>query len=88
MGDRWHQRKAACFPALGERPGARGAARRGGSGPARGVASIGTVFASQTAAVAASMRAHYDRLSAPYLADDGLLHLPAFAIVGSGAVVG
>jgi len=21
LGDRWHQRKAACFPALGARPG-------------------------------------------------------------------
>jgi len=21
LGDRWHQRKAACFPALGVRPG-------------------------------------------------------------------
>ena len=57
------------------------------SGPARGVASIGTVFAGQTAEVAASMRAHYDRLSAPYLAD-GRLHLPACAVVGSGTVVG
>ena len=57
-------------------------------GPARGVASIGTVFAGQTAEVAASMRANYDRLSSPYLADDGLLHLPACAVVGSGTVVG
>jgi len=56
-------------------------------GPARGVASIGTVFAGQTAEVAASMRAQYDRLSAPYLAD-GRLHLPACAVVGSGTVVG
>jgi hypothetical protein len=61
--------------------------RRSGRGPARGVASIGTMFASQTAEVAASMRAHYDRLSARYLAD-GWLHLPACAVVGSGAVVG
>ena len=54
------------------------------SGPARGVSSMGQLFAAQTPAVLAAMRAAYDRLSRRYLGADGLLHLPGRAVVAVG----
>lgn len=54
------------------------------SGPARGVASIGSVVQAQGPAVAAQMKYHYDRISHCYLGEDGLLHLPTAAIIAYG----
>ncbi|HEY5246883.1 MAG TPA: class I SAM-dependent methyltransferase [Dermatophilaceae bacterium] len=54
------------------------------SGPARGVASIGSVVEAQGPDVATQMKYHYDRISRRYLGADGLLHLPTAAIIGRG----
>ena len=54
------------------------------SGPARGVASIGSVVEAQGPDVASQMKYHYDRISCRYLGVDGLLHLPTAAIIGHG----
>ena len=51
------------------------------SGPARGVAGIGTIVEAQSPDDAARMKTHYDRLSRRYLAGDGLLHLPTAAVL-------
>jgi len=51
------------------------------SGPARGVASVGQLFAAQTPEVLAAMRVVYDRISRRYLGADGLLHLPGAAVL-------
>lgn len=49
------------------------------SGPTRGVAWIGQVYAAQSPQKAAAMELAYRQLSAGYLGPDGLLHLPAKA---------
>lgn len=54
------------------------------SGPARGVASIGSVVEAQGPERAAHMKYHYDRISRRYLGADGLLHLPSAAIIAHG----
>jgi Methylase involved in ubiquinone/menaquinone biosynthesis len=51
------------------------------SGPTRGVAWIGQVYAAQLPPKAAAMDEAYGRLSASYRGADGLLHLPATAIM-------
>lgn len=51
------------------------------SGPTRGVAWIGQVYAAQTPQRAAAMESAYRRLSSGYLGADGLLHLPANAVL-------
>lgn len=51
------------------------------SGPARGVASMGQLFHAQTPDVLGTMRAAYERFSRRYLGADGLLHLPAAAVL-------
>lgn len=51
------------------------------SGPARGVSSMGQLFAAQTPEVLGAMREAYDRLNRRYLGSDGLLHLPGRAVV-------
>ena len=54
------------------------------SGPSRGVAWIGQVYRAQSPAKADAMERAYQRLSAAYLAADGMLHLPATAILALG----
>ena len=54
------------------------------SGPARGVASIGSLVEAQEPAVVAHMKNHYDRISRRYLGADGLLHLPTAAVIAGG----
>jgi len=58
------------------------------SGPARGVASIGAVVIAQDPDMVAVLEREYRRLSARYLGPDGLLHLPASALVASGRSAG
>ncbi|MEV8566703.1 class I SAM-dependent methyltransferase [Streptomyces sp. NPDC051322] len=54
------------------------------SGPAGGVANIGLVVTGQTAEMFARVKSAYDRLAAGRVADDGLLSLPAVALLASG----
>lgn len=54
------------------------------SGPARGVASIGSVVEAQGPDVVAHMKYHYDRISRRHLGADGLLHLPTAAVIAHG----
>jgi len=54
------------------------------SGPSRGVAWIGQVYRAQSEAGATAMERAYRRLSADYRGSDGLLHLPASAIMAVG----
>ncbi|MFE9428151.1 class I SAM-dependent methyltransferase [Kitasatospora sp. NPDC006697] len=54
------------------------------SGVARGVANIGLVVAGQTPEVRARIKSAYDRLAAERVAADGLIDLPAVAVLASG----
>ncbi|WP_369186030.1 class I SAM-dependent methyltransferase [Streptomyces sp. Y1] len=54
------------------------------SGPAGGVANIGLVVTGQTPEVFARIKSAYDRLAAEQVAEDGLLDLPALALLASG----
>lgn len=54
------------------------------SGPAGGVANIGLVVTGQTPEMFARVKAAYDRLAAERVAEDGLIDLPAVALLASG----
>ncbi len=54
------------------------------SGPASGVASIGLVVTGQTPEMFARIKSAYDRLAAGRVAQDGLIDLPAVAVLASG----
>ncbi|MFF6995389.1 class I SAM-dependent methyltransferase [Streptomyces sp. NPDC008313] len=54
------------------------------SGPAGGVAGIGQVVTGQTPEMSARIKAAYDRLVAERVAEDGLIDLPAVAVLASG----
>lgn len=54
------------------------------SGPAGGVASIGLVVTGQTPQMVARIKSAYDRLAAERVAEDGLVDLPAVALLASG----
>ncbi|WP_329126602.1 class I SAM-dependent methyltransferase [Streptomyces sp. NBC_01465] len=54
------------------------------SGPAGGVAHIGLLVAGQTPEMFARVKAAYDRLVAERVAEDGLIELPAVALLASG----
>ncbi|MFE0459189.1 class I SAM-dependent methyltransferase [Kitasatospora sp. NPDC058965] len=54
------------------------------SGPAGGVANIGLVVTGQPAEAYARIKSAYDRLAAERVAEDGLLDLPAVALLASG----
>jgi SAM-dependent methyltransferase len=54
------------------------------SGPAGGVAGIGLVVTGQTPEMFARVKSAYDRLAAERLAPDGLIALPAVALLASG----
>jgi SAM-dependent methyltransferase len=54
------------------------------SGPAGGVANIGLVVTGQTPEMFARIKSAYDRLAAERVAEDGLIDLPAVALLASG----
>ncbi|WP_051839510.1 class I SAM-dependent methyltransferase [Streptomyces sp. NRRL F-5126] len=54
------------------------------SGPAGGVAGIGRVMSEQTPGMYARVKTAYDRLAAGRLGGDGLIGLPAVAVLASG----
>jgi SAM-dependent methyltransferase len=54
------------------------------SGPAGGVANIGLVVTGQTPEMLARIKSAYDRLAAERAAEDGLVDLPAVALLASG----
>ncbi|MBP0459325.1 class I SAM-dependent methyltransferase [Streptomyces montanisoli] len=54
------------------------------SGPAGGVAGIGRVLSEQTPEMYARVKAAYDKLAAERLDGDGLIGLPAVAVLASG----
>jgi SAM-dependent methyltransferase len=54
------------------------------SGPARGVAARGMVVTGQTPEMFTRIKSAYDRLVAERVADDGLVDLPAVAVLASG----
>ncbi|MGA5820995.1 class I SAM-dependent methyltransferase [Kitasatospora sp. NPDC094028] len=54
------------------------------SGPAGGVANIGLVVTGQTPETIARIKSVYDRLAGERVAEDGLLDLPAVALLASG----
>jgi SAM-dependent methyltransferase len=54
------------------------------SGPAGGVANIGQVVTSQPPETLARIKSAYDRLVTERVADDGLIDLPAVAVLASG----
>ncbi|WP_030177128.1 class I SAM-dependent methyltransferase [Streptomyces sp. NRRL S-813] len=54
------------------------------SGPAGGVANIGLVVTGQTPKTFARIKSAYDRLVAERVAEDGLVDLPALALLASG----
>jgi SAM-dependent methyltransferase len=56
------------------------------SGPANGIATPGLVMEHQPAGALVRIRQQYDRLTAAYRGDDGLLELPAAALLASAAV--
>ena len=56
------------------------------SGPANGVSKPGLVMETQPAAVISRIRAAYDKLSARYRGQDGLLALPTAALLASASV--
>jgi SAM-dependent methyltransferase len=53
-------------------------------GPATGVATVGQIVTSQSPEMIAHIKRQYDRISAAYVAEDGLLALPTSAYVASG----
>jgi SAM-dependent methyltransferase len=54
------------------------------SGPAGGVANIGLVVTGQTPEMFTRIKSAYDRLAAERVAQDGLIDLPAVALLASG----
>jgi SAM-dependent methyltransferase len=54
-------------------------------GPANGIGALGLVLAGQEPGIVAEVRRHYDALTVRYLTADGLLALPAAALLASGA---
>jgi SAM-dependent methyltransferase len=54
------------------------------SGPARGIGSSGFVLLQQSPETVARVKQEFDRLAAPYLGADGVLTLPAVALLATG----
>ncbi|MFJ9847333.1 hypothetical protein ACIRYZ_44320 [Kitasatospora sp. NPDC101155] len=54
------------------------------SGPAGGVANIGLVVTGQTPEMFARIKSAYDRLAAQRVEENGLIDLPAVALLASG----
>jgi hypothetical protein len=56
------------------------------AGPASGLGSLGVLMRDQQPAMVDRIRSEYDRLTAAYRSADGILALPATALLASGTV--